>query len=374
MIQINKNFLLPAIAALLSGCGAKPLEEKSGNAFPVTSPVVIDTVYSTDYVADIHSRQNIEIRTRVKGYVEKIHVDEGAQVAQGQLLFTISSQEYKEDLLKAQAMLKSAIADLKAAELDLQNVKTLSDKDIVSKTEFEMAKARLDALNAKAEEMRSYEASARLRLAFTEIKAPFEGVIDRLPNKAGSLLDEGTLMTTLSDNREVYAYFNVSEKEYLSYSSNRTNTSEYNLVLLIRADNSIHPYKGRIETIEGEFNQGTGSIAFRARFPNPENILRHGASGKVRLNRYLRKVMVIPQKATFEIQDKIYVYVVDRSNKVSMRNVVVKMRIPHLYVIGAGLSVTDRIIYEGIQDVSDGLRVKPEPLDLHKIIPKLAKQ
>jgi RND family efflux transporter MFP subunit len=373
-----KNTLkIPAMVGLITlfaACGAKINKEKTIGAFPVTSPVIIDTVYNSDYVAEIHSRQNIEIRARIKGYMEKIHVDEGEKVIAGQLLFTISSQEYREELLKAQAMLKSAIADAKAAELDLQNVKTLSDKNIVSKTEFEMARSKFDALNAKTEEMRSYEASARLHLAYTEIKAPFEGVIDRIPNKTGSLIDGGTLLTTLSDNKEVYAYFNVSEKEYLAYTADKTNKEESNKVSLILADNSMHAYKGIIETIEGEFNQGTGSIAFRARFPNPEQVLRHGSSGKVRLKRYVKNALVIPQKATFEIQDKMYVFVVDKNNRVKMRNIVSKMRIPHLYIISSGLALSDRIIYEGIQDVTDGLKINPQPVDLKSIIPKLANQ
>jgi len=355
-------------------CGSEKSKKESLESFPVTNPIIVDTVYTSDYVAEIHSRQNIEIRARVKGYLEKIHVDEGAKVKQGDLLFTISSQEYKEELLKAQAMLKSAIADAKAAELDVQNIKTLAEKNVVSTTELSIAKSKLDALHAKTEEMKSYEASARLRLAYTGIKAPFDGVIDRIPNKTGSLLDEGELLTTLSDNHEVYAYFNVSEKEYLAYANNKEGKENQKNVSLILADNSLHPYKGAIETIEGEFDQGTGSIAFRARFPNPENILRHGASGKVRLKRHLKNALVIPQKATFEIQDKMYVFVLDKDNTLKTRSIVPKMRLSHLYVIGSGLTASESIIYEGIQDVTEGLKIIPKRVDLHKIIPQLANQ
>lgn len=359
-------------AIVLSACQAELRRNKRLGEFPVTQAIIIDTTYNSDYVAEIHARQNIEIRARVKGYLEKIHVDEGERVREGQVLFTISSQEYREDVLKAQAMLKSAIADAQAAEVDMQNVKLLTEKNVVSKTEITLAKAKLEAANARIEEMRSYEASARLRLSYTEVRAPFNGVLDRLPSKRGSLVDEGTLLTTLSDNDEVYAYFNVSEKEYLSYAKSESSHSNEKNVILILADNSTHPYLGHVETIEGEFNQGTGSIAFRARFANPQHILRHGASGKVRLKRHLRRALVIPQKATFEIQDKMYVFVLDRENRVKMRNIVPRLRLPQIYVIASGLTPSDRIIYEGIQDLSDGITVETKPVDMRRLLPQLS--
>jgi RND family efflux transporter MFP subunit len=359
---------------LLISCSNTPHKINSKEPFPVTSPLVIDTIYYSDYVAEIHSRRNIEVRARVKGYIEKINVDEGQKVKEGQVLFTISSQEYKEELLKAQATLKSAIAELKAAELDLLNTKKLVEKNIVSETEYEMAQSRTEALSAKVEEMRSHESSARLKLDFTQIKAPFEGVIDRIPNKIGSLIDEGTLLTTLSDNSEVYAYFNVSEKEYLDYTANKANSDKTNKISLILANNLPHAYKGEVETIEGEFNKGTGNIAFRAKFPNPEGVLRHGASGKVRLKRIIKNVMVIPQKTTFEIQDKMYVYVVDGKNSVKMKSIVPGFRMPHLYIISSGLSVNDRIIYEGIQDIKDGMVIDPQMIDLKNVLPRLGNQ
>jgi RND family efflux transporter MFP subunit len=357
----------------LSACSFSGKNEtKVRERFQVTYPVVLDTSYSTDYVSDIHSIKNVEIRARVKGYIEAIHIDEGKTVKKGQLLFSISNQEYKEDVLKANANLKNAIAEAKAAELDLFNVKKLVEKNVVSKTEMEMAQSKLDALNANVDEAKSHEVSAQLKLSFTEIRAPFDGVIDRIPNKAGSLIDEGTLLTTLSDNQEVFAYFNVSEKEYLDFAAGTREHSKKNDVTLILANNEEHSHKGNVETIEGEFDNVTGSIAFRARFPNPDKILKHGSSGKIRLVKNLKNVLVIPQKSTFEIQDQIYVFVVDENNKVQMRSIVPKLRIPHLYVLESGLSSKDRIIYEGIQDVKDGMIINAEVVPLKNIITLLA--
>ena len=367
-----------AVAMLAASCSfSNKNETKVREKYQVTYPIAVDTSYYTDYVSDIHSIKNIEIRARVKGYIETIHVDEGNTVKKGQLLFSISKQEYSEDVLKATANLKNAIAEAKAAELELHNVTILVDKNVVSKTEMEMAKSKLDALNAKIEEARSHEVSAKLRLSFTEIRAPFDGVIDRIPNKIGSLVDEGTLLTTLSDNHEVFAYFNVSEKEYLDFAMNikepNRNSNSRNDVSLILANNVEHPYRGTIETIEGEFDNVTGSIAFRARFSNPEKILKHGSSGKIRLKRHLEDALVIPQKSTFEIQDKTYVFVVDDQNQVKMKSIVPKYRIPHLYILESGLDTKDKIIYEGIQDIKEGMFINAEVVPMNSIITHLAK-
>ncbi len=377
--NISRNCITYSILPILvfiAGCSfSNKNETKVRESFQVTYPVAIDTTYSNDYVSDIHSIKNVEIRARVKGYIEKIHVDEGKMVKKGQTLFSISNHEYKEDVLKAKANLKNAIAEAKSAELDLQNIKKLVDKNVVSRTELEMAQAKLDAFNANIEEAKSHEMSAMLKLSFTEIKAPFDGVIDRIPNKAGSLIDEGTLLTTLSDNQEVYAYFNVSEKEYLDFASkSKEHSKKNNEVSLILANNEEHSHKGNIETIEGEFDNVTGSIAFRARFPNPEKILKHGSSGKIRLVRNLQNALVIPQKSTFEIQDKIYVFVVNENNKVQMKSFVPKLRIPHLYILESGLSANDKIIYEGIQDVKDGMLINAEVVPMKTIITALAKE
>jgi len=344
--------------------------------FPITSPIYIDTVNYISYVADIQALKNVEIRARVKGYIEKIHIDEGQKVKQGQVLFSISNQEYKEEVLTANAMLKSAIAEAKTAELNLENVKLLVSKSTISKTEQDMAEAKLDALLAKIEEATSHKATAELRLAYTEIKAPFDGIIDRIPYKIGSLIDEGSLLTTLSDNKEIFAYFHISEKEYLDFSNGilQDYSDDDSDVTLILANDTEHPHDGSIETIGGEFDNSIGSITFRARFPNPERILKHGASGKVKIRQNLKKVLVIPQKATFEIQEKIYVFVIDKDNKVKMKSFVSKLRIPHLYVVEVGLSTSDRIIYEGIQDVKEGMIVTTDMIPQKDIIADLAKE
>jgi RND family efflux transporter MFP subunit len=358
----NKSWpLCLCIGLLLAACSPKTEETKAEEKFRVMNPIQMDTVYTNEYVADIHSIQNIEIRARVKGYIEAIHVDEGKPVKAGQLLFNISGKEYKEALTRARASLKSAIAEAKAAEVDLQNVKVLVDKNVVSKTEQELTQAKLDAANAKIEEAKSDEANALLNISFTEIKAPFDGIINRIPNKVGSLIDEGTLLTSLSNNLEVFAYFNVSEKEYLDIISAK-GSNEKKEVSLLLANSHLHPQKGYVETVDGEFDKTTGNIAFRARFSNPDGILKHGSSGKVRLKNELKNALLISQKSTFEIQEKTYVFVVNKDNTVEMKSFVPKCRLSDFYVVESGLTSTDRVIYEGIQNVKEGDKIIAEPI------------
>jgi len=370
---MNKIVLLFSIVVGFAACTSPEENKTEAGKFPVTSPLSMDTTYTIEYVAEIQSLQNVEIRAKIKGYIEKIYVDEGRPVKAGQTLFSISNKEFNQELLKAKAILKTAVAEAKTAELELQNVKTLSDKNIVSKTELEKAQANLDAANARIDEAKANEATANINLSFSEIKAPFDGTINLIPFKTGSLIDEGTLLTKLSNNKEVFAYFNVSEKEYLGYTTQKENEEKNNITLLL-ANGQAHKYKGAVETIEGEFDRNTGNIAFRAKFPNPDLLLKHGSSGKVQLTNDIKNALIIPQKSTYEIQDKFYVFVVDANNVVKQRNIVIKQRLPHLYVIESGLAASDKIIYEGIQNVKEGDKILTEFISLKQVISQLKTQ
>lgn len=340
-------------------------------SYPVTQPLVMDTTYQKEYVADIQSPQHVELRARLQGFLEKVHVDEGQPVREGQVLFTISSQALREELRKANALLNSAEAEAKVAEVEVSNTRILVEKNVVSKSELAMSEAKLDALRAKIEEAKSDVSAAQLNISFAQVKAPFSGIINRIPNKQGSLIEEGMLLTTLSSNHDVFAYFNVSEKEYLELEQQQ-NTDWKKSASLQLVNGQLHPHKGRVETAETVIDKATGSIAFRARFLNPGHVLKHGASGKVLIENELKNALVIPQKSTFEVQDKLYVYVLGEGNKVEMRPIVPKLRLSHLYVIESGLSVNDKFIYEGIQTVRQGEVVMPEFKDLEELMLLLA--
>jgi RND family efflux transporter MFP subunit len=348
-------------------------EQKTEAKFPVTNPIVIDTTYAKGYVATINSLQNIELRALVKGYIEAIYVDEGKPVRLGQTMFKINGQAYRQALLKAQATLKSASSEVKTLELEIKNTRLLVEQNVVAKSELDIAESKLEALQANIEEAKADAANAQLQLSLTEIKAPFSGIISRIPNKVGSLVDEGTLLTTLSNNQEVFAYFNVTEKEYLDFTA-QNEVGKRRPVELILANNQPYAHTGFIETIDSEFDKNTGSIAFRAKFPNPQQVLKNGASGKVRLTNALKNALIVPQKSVFEVQDRNCVYVVDAQNKVSLRNVKILQRLPQLYVIESGLTTTDKILYEGIQNVNEGDKLQTEPKPMRQIMAAFGKQ
>jgi membrane fusion protein, multidrug efflux system len=340
-----------------TACSHKKEEKKEEAAkLPVTTPILMDTTLTKDYIAEIQSFQNIEVRARVKGYLESIKVDEGQRIEAGQMMFTIRSREYEAELAKCQAKVYTM-------DLEMQNVRTLADKNIVSQTELGLAVAKLN--EAKAE-----QGIAEAELTFTKIAAPFGGVVDRLKFKVGSLIDEGTLLTSLSNNREVYAYFNVSEREYLDFKAKGKDKEKTSISLML-ANGQPHKYKGVIETIEGEFDKNTGSIAFRAKFPNPDLLLKHGETGKVQLPVVLSSALVIPQKATFELLDKIYVFVLDKDNVVKSRNIIVKQKLSNLYVIESGLSINEKILLEGVQTVKEGDKIEAEMVPAKEVIEHL---
>lgn len=372
VLSRNLRFPLYLTFFCLCSCGGNKAPNSDPEEFKITEVFRSDTSAYTDYVAEIHAIQNVEIRSKVNGFLEKIYIDEGKLVANNQPLFSINSVEYQQELAKARALYKSALAVLKSAQLELKNAQQLFSGNVISITELEIAKNKLEAAKAGVEEALANQAHAENKLSFTSIKAPFSGVTNKIPFKPGSLINEGSLLTSVSDNREVFAYFDVSEKEYLTYAKAALKDSTgSNRVSLILADGHEHSQKGKIETIEGEIDSETGNIAFRARFPNPERILKHGASGKVRLTKRFENALLVPQKSTFEVQDKVYVYALSKDNKVETRNIVLEKRLSHLFIVKSGLKEGDRIIFEGIQNVKDGMEVKPRLIPMPVILKDL---
>ncbi|MEX1241482.1 MAG: efflux RND transporter periplasmic adaptor subunit [Cyclobacteriaceae bacterium] len=333
--------MLVGFCVLLShtGCQSGKAEDKEiETRFLVTSPIRMDTFIMQDYVCQIRSIQHIELRAQERGYLQRIFVDEGKPVRQGQLLFQIMPRLYE-------AELQSAQAEVKFAEIEYQNTKSLADSNIVAPNELAMAKAKFDKSKAEL-------ALAQVHLDFTRIRAPFDGIIDRLEVRLGSLVDEGELLTNLSDNSKMWVYFNVPEAEYLDYRMKAKKDSTMRVTLLM-ANNKQFKYPGVVETIEADFNNETGNIAFRATFPNPEGLLRHGETGNVQVLVPFEKALIIPQKATFEILEKKYVFVVDEKSVVRSREITIRAEMPDLYVIGGGVTENEKILLEGLKKVKE---------------------
>lgn len=359
---MNKRVTLALIFStllMILSCKDKKEEKEETVVYPVTSPVKMDTVINKEFVSQIRSERNIEIRALEKGFLEKIYVDEGQHVQAGQVLFRIMPQLYQADVLKAKA-------EVAQAEIELQNASTLAKSNVVSINEKRMAKAKLDAAKAELN-------LAQTHLSFTTIRAPFSGIIDRLPLKLGSLVDEGDLLTSLSDNGGIFAYFNVSEPEYLNYQTHSAER-ENNQVSLIMANGETFPNKGIIQTIEGEFDNETGNIAFRAKFPNSNQLLRNGETGKIQMTLPLKNALIIPQKATYEIQDQKYVFVVGKDGVARSKNIKVSYELPDIYVVSEGLDVGDKILLEGVQKVKDDQKVETKFQDPKKVLSSLKLQ
>lgn len=315
----------------------------------VTSPVRKNVISTQKYVCQIHSRNHIEVRALEGGYLEAIGVKEGQSVKKGELMFKIVPTLY-------QAKLESEIAEARRIDIELTNARGLAKKGIVSPQEVALKEAELAKANAKV-------ALARAELNFTEIKAPFDGIVDRQRNQLGSLINEGDMLTTFSDNSLMWVYFNVPEARYLEYKAelDQKDSEVHHLTIELElANGKIFPQPGKIGAIEADFNNTTGNIPFRADFENPNSLLRNGQTGTILMHRELKNVVVIPQRATFEILDKRYAYVVDKDNVVHQRDITIDTVLEDIFVIKNGLDKGDKIILEGIRQVRDGDKIEYE--------------
>lgn len=356
---------------LLASCtassnDAEKNEAPAKKAIPVTELTLMDTTVFVEYIADIQAYKNVELRSRLTGFLEQIHVDEGDFVRRGTVMFTMNDEEYKAELAKANALLSSAEAESKKNELEIERTKALVEKNIVSQTEYDLLKVQLRASRAKIAEAQALVQQAKTQLAFTNIRAPFDGRINRILLKEGSLLNEGSLLTTISDLNTVNVYFDISEAEYLALAKEKGfNRNSYQKeVKLLLANGDVYPHVGVAEIVESEFESNTGSISLRARFANPERLLSHGASGKIAVPMATGNLLFVHQKCVLEIQDKTYVYVVDDSNTIRMTPFEAGQRIGHYYVVNNGIAAEAKVVYEGLQTLRDGMTINPKLVNI----------
>lgn len=364
----KRKLMYPVLGCLLfaASCTASSNENKSeeqARIVPVTGLLQMDTTIYKEYIADIQSQRNVELRSRLAGFLTRIYVDEGAFVRKGQVLFGLNDEEYKADFAQAEAGLNTAKAEVKKVELELERTAKLVQKSIISKTEQDLLKVQLRAAISKVQEAEAIVNQARTKLSHTQIRAPFDGRIDRILLKEGSLLSEGALITSISDLEKVNVYYSISESEYLAIASdssfNRNNFKQE--VRLILANGDLYPYTGVAEIVESEFEASTGSISLRAKFDNPTRLLKHGASGRIGVPTQTGNLTFVHQKSVFEIQDKAYVYAV-KDNKVKMIPFKNGQRVGHYYIVEDGLPEDVQVVFEGVQSLRDGMSIQPKPI------------
>lgn len=316
----------------------------------VTSPIRKDVISTQPHVCQIHSCQHIELRALEGGYLEKICVKEGQAVKKGELLYQILPTIY-------QAELASEDAEVQRVQIELANAEILLNKGYISAPEIALKKAELAKATAKVN-------LARAKLSFASVKAPFDGIVDRQLSQLGSLIEEGDILTTMSDNSLMWVYFNMPERAYLEYKAIVAENAKHadNLKIELKlATGQIFPQPGKIGAIEADFNNTNGNIAFRADFPNPTGLLRNGQTGTILIHNLLENVVVIPQRAKFDILDKQYVFVVDKDNVVHQRDITLHHDVlDDIFVVEKGLDQDDKIILEGIRQVRDGDKIEYE--------------
>jgi membrane fusion protein (multidrug efflux system) len=383
MIRLIKGIVQSQLIILIAGtliigitysCNESAAENNTGAMPPPQLPVIAVTEASATtyqlFPASIEGKVNVEIRPQVDGYLQKMYVDEGAYVKEGQPLFKINDAPYVEQLNNAKASLQSAEATLQRAKVELDRLTPLVDNNVISDVQLKTARANYDAAVAAVSQNKAMVSAAQINVGYTLIKAPVSGYIGKIPYKTGALVGKTSAepLTLLSDVSEVYAYFSLSEADFIAFKNQfEGNTIEEKLkhvpqVELQLANDSLYKIKGKIETVEGQFDETTGSISFRATFPNTSGVLRSGNTGKIRIPKLYTSALVVPQEATYEIQDKVFVYVVSDSNKVTGTPINVSGKTANYYFVDSSLASNSKIVLSGITNLRDGMTINPQPV------------
>lgn len=356
------------LAVLISSCNNKAeIPVAAAPSLPVLTLKSESTATSVAYPAAIQGTVDVEVRSQVNGNLDQVLVDEGAYVRKGQALFKINDRPYREQLNNALANLHAAEAALINSDIEVDKLNPLVKNKVVSDYQLKTAKAMQKVAMANIEQNKAMVASARINLGYTTITAPVSGYIGRLYKKQGSLISSADVeaLTTLSDVHEVYGYFSLSESDFINfkktYAGNTLSEKLKNLaaVELVLADNSIYEKKGVVDMIDGQFDKNTAAITVRATFPNANGILRSGNTGKVRLQIQHDDAILIPQSATIEMQDKVFVFTVNAKNEVTKTPVTISGKSGANYLISEGLKAGDKIVLSGIDKLQEGQLIQP---------------
>jgi len=369
--KIMRNLILATLVLItLYSCSGDKAQAPVASApsLPVININSATAMTDAEYPAAVQGTVDIEIRPQVNGNLERVFVDEGAYVTKGQSLFKINEQPYREQLNNALASQHSAEAALINAQLEVDKLTPLVQNKVVSEYQLKSAKAAFRIASANLDQAKAMVGSAKINLSYTLITAPVSGYIGRLPKKQGSLVTATDIepLTQLSDVHEVYAYFSLGESDFINfkaqYEGNTISDKIKKLppVSLILADNNAYAEKGKIDMVDGQFDKNTGAITLRATFPNSKGLLRSGNTGKIRLSLPHENAILVPQESTVEIQDKVFVYAVDKNNKVSKLPINIIGKTGTDYLVLDGVKSGDRIVSRGFENLQEGTVIVPE--------------
>lgn len=368
-VKLSTFVMLISVAFLQSCSDGSP--QNAAPAPPSLPVASINTASETtfqDYPASIEGTTNVEIRPQVSGSLEKVYVDEGAFVNAGQAIFKINEQPYRASLNNALAAQHSAEAALINAQLEVERLTPLVQNKVISEFQLKSAKATTQVAKANIEQAKANVTTASINLGYTVIKAPVSGYIGRLIKKQGSLVSasDAEALTNLSDVHDVHVYFALGEKDFVNFKSQypgqtlNEKIKQLPAVKLILADNVEYDKTGKIDVIDGQFDKTTGAITVRAKFPNPKGLLRSGNTGKVRLSLQHENALIVPQIATVEVQDKIFVFAVTDSNKVRKQSITVIGKAGNNYLVKDGIKAGDQIVMSGLDRLQEGAVIVPQ--------------
>ncbi|WP_297675466.1 efflux RND transporter periplasmic adaptor subunit [uncultured Bacteroides sp.] len=362
----SRLILLACCCLSLFGCGQG---DKTTGKAPEFAVITVNTTtanLTNSYPATIKGKQDVEIRPMVSGFITKLHVDEGSVVRKGQVLFSIDPVQYQAAVNSAKAAVETAKAAVNTQELTVKNKRELNQKNIISNYDLQMAENQLAQVKAQLAQAEAQLVNAKNNLSYTSVTSPSDGIVGTIPYRVGSLVSPSvaTPLTTVADISEMFAYFSMTERQLLAMINEGGSIKEIldkmPSVHLQLIDGTIYADSGRVETISGVIDQATGSVNMRALFPNQRNILRSGGTGNVIFQNPMQNVIMIPQSATTEIQDKKFVFVVQEDNTLKNTEVqVFKLNDGKYYYVTNGLKAGDKIVMEGVQNLRTGVTITP---------------
>jgi membrane fusion protein (multidrug efflux system) len=362
--------LLITTVLFLASCTSNPeqMTAAPAPALPVITISQSSQETFVDYPASIQGATDLEIRPQIAGTIDRVYVNEGQLVNKGQLLFQISELPFRAQLNTAKAALQAAKAAVLNAQLEIDKLAPLVQAKVVSAFQLQTAKTAHEIALANVEQAKSNVNSAQINLNYTQIKAPISGYIGRLPKKQGSLVGPTDVesLTQLSDVHEVHVYFSLAETDFIAFNAKYQGNSVADrikhlpAVSLVLADQTVYPSTGKIDMIDGQFDKTTGAITLRASFANAQGLLRSGNTGKVRLGIEHSDILLVPQAATVEIQDKVFVFAVGKDNKISKQPIKVLGTSGTNYLVEDGLKSGDQIVSKGFESLKEGDLIQPE--------------